>query len=110
MSNHDFQSATELAENYVNAKMERHQGSLQETGLPDLQMSKERIKQIRENLQMSQHEFAEATSISVSSIRNWEQGVRQPEQAAKVLLALVEEFKDEIISKIRLINGWVIMV
>lgn len=44
------------------------------------------IKRIRANYQLSQGQFAALLGISVGTLRNWEQGRRSPEGAARVLL------------------------
>jgi len=46
-------------------------------------------KIIREKLSLTQEQFAKLMNISVYTIRNWEQGRREPEGAAKVLLNVV---------------------
>ena len=44
------------------------------------------VKKIRANYKLSQNEFAALMGISVSTLRNWEQGRRTPEGSARVLL------------------------
>src|SRR5512139_3573662 len=44
------------------------------------------IKAIRERLGKSQSEFALLIGVSVSTLRNWEQGRRSPEGPARALL------------------------
>ncbi|MCC7116942.1 MAG: helix-turn-helix domain-containing protein [Anaerolineales bacterium] len=44
------------------------------------------VKKIRSNYKLSQNEFAALMGISVKTLRNWEQGRRAPEGAARVLL------------------------
>lgn len=44
------------------------------------------IKQMRLNLKKSQIEFAAILGVSVATLRNWEQGRRQPVGPAKSLL------------------------
>ena len=44
------------------------------------------IKSIREKLGKSQPEFALMIGVSVSTLRNWEQGRRMPEGPARALL------------------------
>jgi len=46
---------------------------------PDVQL-------IRKNYGLSQEKFAKLLGISVSTLRNWEQGRRKPEGPARVLL------------------------
>ena len=46
------------------------------------------IRKIREELHKSQTEFAFMIGISVSTLRNWEQGRRYPEGPARALLQI----------------------
>ena len=43
-------------------------------------------KQIRNKLGLSQEKFSKMLGISSSTLRNWEQGRRKPEGAARILL------------------------
>ncbi len=43
-------------------------------------------KDIRSKFNLTQNEFANLLNISVSTLRNWEQGRRRPEGSARVLL------------------------
>jgi putative transcriptional regulator len=45
--------------------------------------------QIRQSIGMSQSEFAKALDITVSTLRNWEQGRVTPDPAARSLLRIV---------------------
>jgi putative transcriptional regulator len=47
------------------------------------------VKAIRENVRMSQAEFASAFGISVGTLRHWERGDRTPRGPARVLLNVV---------------------
>lgn len=46
------------------------------------------VRRLREEAGFSQREFATLLGISPGTLRNWEQGRRQPEGAARVLLAI----------------------
>ena len=46
-------------------------------------------KTIRAKLKLTQNQFANFMNISVHTLRNWEQGRREPEGPAKVLLNIV---------------------
>lgn len=48
------------------------------------------VKAIRERMGLSQTAFARRFCFSPSTLRNWEQGVRQPEATARVLLTLID--------------------
>lgn len=52
------------------------------------------VKQVRESLGFSQHEFARALRVSVGTIRNGEQNRRQPTGPARVLLTIVAQRPD----------------
>ena len=45
----------------------------------------------RENLKVSQNEFARMIGVSVRTLQNWEQGRRQPEGPAKALLRIASK-------------------
>ena len=47
------------------------------------------VRAIRAQLKMTQSEFATTFGFSLSSIRNWEQGKREPEGPARVLLTVI---------------------
>jgi len=49
------------------------------------------VKNIRANMSMSQTEFASAFGISVSTLRHWERGDREPQGPALVLLNVVKK-------------------
>jgi putative transcriptional regulator len=44
----------------------------------------------RASLGLSQHKFAALLGISAATLKNWEQGRRQPTGAAKVLLRVAK--------------------
>lgn len=54
------------------------------------------IKAIRAKTKLTQPKFAEAFHLDVSALRDWEQGRRQPERAAQVLLELIDREPDTV--------------
>jgi putative transcriptional regulator len=54
------------------------------------------VKKIRANYKLSQNEFAALMGISVSTLRNWEQGRRTPEGSARVLLQVAAKHPEVI--------------
>lgn len=48
------------------------------------------VKVIREEMKLSQQAFADRFGFSLATLKNWEQGRREPEEAAKTLLRLIE--------------------
>ena len=49
------------------------------------------VQAIRKKLKKSQDEFALMIGVSVSTLRNWEQGRRQPHGPARALLKIAAE-------------------
>jgi putative transcriptional regulator len=49
------------------------------------------VQGIRERMGLSQSEFARRFGFARASVRNWEQGRREPEGPARILLAVIED-------------------
>lgn len=49
------------------------------------------VRPLRESLGLSQKAFSRALDVSAGTVRNWEQGRRQPTGPARVLLTLVAQ-------------------
>lgn len=58
-------------------------------------------KEIRQKLQLTQNQFASLMNISIHTLRNWEQGRRQPEGPAKVLLNVANNHPNILIEMIK---------
>jgi putative transcriptional regulator len=54
------------------------------------------IKQIRTSYKLSQFEFSALLGISISTLRNWEQGRRTPEGSARILLQVAAKHPDAV--------------
>ena len=52
------------------------------------------VKAIREKMGLSQSLFANRFGLSVYALRNWEQGKRQPDPAARAYLKIIEKAPD----------------
>ncbi len=59
--------------------------------IPEIDITKMQIREIREQMKLSQTVFAKLLNVSPSSVRQWEQGKRQPTGATKVLLDLLSK-------------------
>ena len=59
--------------------------------IPQVQMNPQEIHTIRENTKLSQSVFAKLLNVSISSVRQWEQGKRKPTGSTKVLLELLQK-------------------
>lgn len=55
------------------------------------------VRRIRESYQLTQTKFAALMGISVATLRNWEQGRREPEGSARVLLRVVEKHPEAVL-------------
>ncbi|RUM64176.1 MAG: transcriptional regulator [Sulfurospirillum sp.] len=58
--------------------------------MPPVKLSADQIKNIRKKMNLSQSVFAKLLNVSLSSVRQWEQGVRRPSGSTMVLLELLE--------------------
>ncbi len=55
------------------------------------------VKTIRKQFNLSQDKFSRLLGISVGTLRNWEQGRRRPEGAARVLLRVAAKHPEAIL-------------
>ena len=55
------------------------------------------VKTIREKMGLSQSSFANQFGLSVYALRNWEQGKRYPDPAARAYLKVIEKAPDVVI-------------
>ena len=53
--------------------------------------SRVNVKRIRTQLGLSQASFAQTYGFALSAVRDWEQGRRQPDRSARILLKVVEK-------------------
>lgn len=56
------------------------------------------VRDIRESLRLSQHQFAALVHVSVKTLRNWEQGIRRPGGAAAALLTAIRNDPTNVIA------------
>jgi putative transcriptional regulator len=54
------------------------------------------VRSIRAKTHQTQEGFARTYGFSVSAVRDWEQGRRQPERAARILLAMIANEPDTV--------------
>jgi putative transcriptional regulator len=54
------------------------------------------VRGLRQRLKLSQDAFARTFGVSRRTIQDWEQGRRQPEGAARVLLKVIEREPDAV--------------
>jgi putative transcriptional regulator len=54
-------------------------------------------KQIRQRLRMTQEQFAARFHLRVGTVRDWEQGLKEPDSAAKTLLRVIDKNPEAVI-------------
>ena len=59
--------------------------------IPHSSISPQEIKQIRSLMDVSQSIFAKLLNVSLSSVRQWEQGHRKPSGSTIILLELLQK-------------------
>lgn len=59
--------------------------------IPDVEINAKDVKKIREKVKMSQGVFAKLLNVNSSSVKQWEQGKRNPSGSTKVLLELLKK-------------------
>jgi len=57
------------------------------------------VTAVRAKTGLSQTEFARKFMLAPGTLRNWEQGIRQPEGATRLLLAVIDQAPD-VVSRI----------
>lgn len=78
------------ARDYEKGKKKLHTKA-RELPAPAPEYKKNEIKHIRQDLDMTQVEFAQTLNVSVQTVRSWEQGGRRPEQASNRLLQIIKQ-------------------
>jgi putative transcriptional regulator len=58
------------------------------------------VSAIRRHLGLTQQKFAELLGISPATLRNWEQGRRKPEGAARVLLCVAAKYPKAVLDTV----------
>lgn len=59
--------------------------------IPELSISPEQVRSVRESLGVSQTVFSQLLNVSVASVRHWESGIRKPSGSTIVLLDLLKK-------------------
>lgn len=59
------------------------------------------VRKIRKKTGLSQIAFAEAFGLSAATVRDWEQGRRQPVAHARVLLLLIDADHERVMAAIK---------
>ena len=75
-----------LRDAIAHSKGDKTKGRTHRVRVPDVD-----VGAMRGKLGLSQDEFAAAFGVSIATVRNWEQGRRQPHGPARVLLAVIDK-------------------
>jgi putative transcriptional regulator len=59
------------------------------------------VKELRQNLKLTQAAFAKRLGIPVDTLRKWEQGRRRPDGAAQTLLKIIARSPDAVDDALR---------
>lgn len=62
-------------------------------------------KQIRDKLGLSQEKFSKMLGISSATLRNWEQGRRKPEGAARILLFVASMHPEAVLDTVHSLSA-----
>jgi len=82
--------ATTSLQKSLNEVLAYAQGTQQAARVTPIIPNDVNVGYIRKHLHLSQQEFADRYGFPVGTVRNWEQGRRRPEGAARLLLRLIE--------------------
>jgi putative transcriptional regulator len=83
---------------------ERHAAALSDPDCPpatEAQLARARrvvnVRAIRQNMNLTQEEFAERFGLPLGTVRDWEQGAHRPDRAAQVLLTVIARDPDAVV-------------
>ena len=75
-------------------KKDGYQETIREVPPPPKPRTRKDIAEVRNNLGHSQRVFAHLLNVSTKTVQAWEQGAREPSDAALKLLAVAEKYPD----------------
>ena len=58
-------------------------------------------REIRDQLHMTQEQFSAAFGLPIGTVRDWEQGLKQPDSAARTLLRVIAHNPDAVIEALK---------
>ena len=66
-----------------------------------IEVTPQSIRETRQKYNLTQNEFAQLLDVSPRTLQNWEQGRREPEGPAKVLLKVAEVHPEAILDTVK---------
>jgi putative transcriptional regulator len=99
MSDEDFaELKLSLEQALQHASGERHDLRTTTLPAPPKPMKKQEIVKLRQQLNLSQAVFASVLNVSVKTVQAWEQGLRQPSDAALKLLTIAKKHPEVLLA------------
>ncbi|MCI0391337.1 MAG: type II toxin-antitoxin system MqsA family antitoxin [Acidobacteria bacterium] len=99
MSGEDFAKLQLSLEQAIqHARGERHDLRTTVLPAPPKPMKKQEIVKLRQRLNLSQAVFASVLNVSVKTVQAWEQGLRQPSDAALKLLTIAKKHPEVLLA------------
>jgi putative transcriptional regulator len=99
MSDEDFSELRlSLEQALQHARGERHDLRTTMLPAPPKPMKKQEIVKLRQQLNLSQAVFASVLNVSVKTVQAWEQGLRQPSDAALKLLTIAKKHPEVLLA------------
>src|SRR5262245_39836931 len=80
------------------ARGERHDLRTTVRAAPPKPMKKREIIKLRQQLNLSQPRFASVLNVSVKTVQAWEQGLREPSDAALKLLTIAKKHPEVLLA------------
>jgi putative transcriptional regulator len=87
---------------------ERHAAAVSDPDCPpatEEQLARARrvvnVRAIRQNMKLTQEEFAARFGLPLGTVRDWEQGAHRPDRAAQVLLTVIARDPDAVVRALR---------
>jgi DNA-binding transcriptional regulator YiaG len=80
------------------ANVARLRGELTKLGVAarPINLPRVDVKRVREHFGLSQSEFAIRFGFEIDTVQNWEQGRNRPDQAAQLLLKIIESYPEDV--------------
>jgi DNA-binding transcriptional regulator YiaG len=99
MSDEDFaELKLSLEQALQHARGARHDLRTTVLPAPPKPMKKQEIVKLRQQLNLSQAVFASVLNVSVKTVQAWEQGLRQPSDAALKLLTIAKKHPEVLLA------------
>jgi len=86
-----IETVLDMSDSNLDTSLTTKELKKQGINIPKRNISAKEIKQIRSSLNVSQAVFAKLLNVSLSTVRQWEQELRNPSGSAIILLELLQK-------------------